>query len=388
VKLFRILLNAMLIVFVVDAGAAFVDELIHLITDWHILSFVRLPTNLIMTLSTPFIWLAIVVSPRVPKSVFGPILVFLTWVICGAMPMPIYLGLTSFGFGLAVIELLVAGAVVARMWQLNNGKGFLVTEEHLNEGPFFSATNAAGITAATLFLGPPALAIYSFVSIDLACKVYSADFVGINLSGFEVAHKQYTKGDKTIDLIGMAHLGDQRVYDTMFDGIEANDRTILLEEGVADSEGHLGSGPLYDKMAERVGLSTQKSMKTMTDLEVRNADVDVKEFHPDTLKLLGLVLEIYRADDPLPPLMAYISFAQGMEDPEAMGDMVYNDLIVLRNDILDEHIDKALLDHDRIVVPWGAYHMKDVEPRVLEKGFTEVSDVRHTLVPFKLLLGG
>jgi uncharacterized protein YbaP (TraB family) len=129
-------------------------------------------------------------------------------------------------------------------------------------------------------------------------------------------------------------------------------------------------------------------METMTKLKIRNADVDVKTFDPLTLELLGLVLDIYRADDTLPAFLAYIRFAQSAEDPEAMGEQVYADLITLRNDHLVEHMDKALLDYDRIVVPWGAYHLKGIEPLVIERGFTQVSDKRHTIVPFKLLLGG
>ncbi len=387
-KLLATLLNCWLVLFVLNAAGSLVDELVHLLTGWHVLSILLLPIGLLLLVSMPLMWAAMLASPRVPKSVFGPILAMLVWSVLGAMPLPIFLGVTGFALPLSLISVAVAVAVVARTRQLNQGERWLFTEELFPECPFFSATNAIVIAAVTFVGGPPALLTYGYVSADLACNVYSGDFVGLNPSGFEIVHKQYTKGDKTIDLIGMAHLGDKAVYDVLFDAIEPHEKTILLAEGVADTEGHLGSGPLYDKMAERIGLSTQKPMGQMTEIKVRNADIDVKDFSPETLEILALVLEIYRADDPLPPLIAYITFAQGQDDPEAMGEQVYEDLITLRNDSLWDHMTSAQTDHDRLVVPWGAYHLKDIEERVLGDGFTEVSEIRHTLVPFRLLLGG
>ena len=385
-KLFWTAINAFLIAFAVDGVVSLVDQALVLATGIHLLGWLRAPIAFLVILGALLAWCAMVATPRVPKSVFAPLLVLMVWYVCGMMPGPVYLSLDQLGLGAAVLQVTVTVAVLLRTRQLTGG-ALTFPPTYDEERAFFSWKNAAAVTAVTFLAGPPMLGIYAFVSTDIACKVSSADFIRLNPSGLEVAHKQYKRGDKTIDLIGMSHIGDQKVYDTLFEDISPNDTTLLLEEGVSDRDGHLGEGPVYDKVAKRVGLSTQKPMHQMTKLKIRNADIDVNEFSEETLEVLDIVLSIYRADDPIPPLLNYISFAQNHPDPEGLSEQVMDDLITRRNNNLVQHIEDALLDHNRLIVPWGAYHMKGVEAEVLADGFHEVSDFRHTIVPFKLIYG-
>jgi hypothetical protein len=385
-KLFWLALSGFLLLFAIDSGLGLIDETIHLFTGFHPLRVFRIISSSLVLLAAPFAWLAMVISPRVPKLVYAPIVLLMAWFTLGILPLPIYLDLSKLGLVAAVLQVLVAAIALGQAWT-HTDTSLRYTDTFRNHRPFFSWINALGVAGATLILGPPTVAVYAFVNADLACKVYSGDFIRLNVNGFEIAHKQYTRGDKTLDLIGMSHIGDPRIYDILFDDIPPSDQTLLLEEGVSDSEGHLGAGPMYDKMAARVGLTTQKSMSEMTNLKIRNADVDVKEFSKETLELLGYVMAIYRADDPLPPLVEYILYAQGHDDPEALGHQLHDDLVTRRNDVLLEHIDGAFKDHQRVIVPWGAYHMKGVEEAVLADGFTKIGDVRHTLVPFAPLFG-
>jgi len=385
-RLFWAALNTLWVAFALSAVVAFLDGLLHLVSGYNLLQLVRIPLEMVVVLGSPLAAIAMALSPRVPKTVFGPLVLVELWAVLGMMPLPIYLGLDALSIAIPAVHLAVALALLLRIRQLTGGR-LLFPEDFVAEDAFFSWKNTAVVCTLTVLVGPPTLVAYAFLSADLACKVYSADFVRLGPSGLEIAHKRYTRGDQTLDLIGMSHIGDQAVYDVLFDDIPVNASTLLLEEGVSDREGHLGSGPLYEKMAKRAGLATQQPMRDMTTLEVRNADVDVSRFSPETLELLDLVLDIYRADDPLPPLLKYITFAQTHEDPEALGQQLHDDLITLRNDVLLEHVDRAFADYNRVVVPWGAYHMKGVEAEILSDGFVEVSDVRHTIVPFRLILG-
>ncbi|MEM7245579.1 MAG: hypothetical protein AAF533_09560, partial [Acidobacteriota bacterium] len=46
-----------------------------------------------------------------------------------------------------------------------------------------------------------------------------------------------------------------------------------------------------------------------------------------------------------------------------------------------------LAPHDRLVIPWGAYHLKDIEAELLADGFAQVAETQHVLVPFRLVFG-
>lgn len=63
------------------------------------------------------------------------------------------------------------------------------------------------------------------------------------------------------------------------------------------------------------------------------------------------------------------------------------DILVLRNQHLLEALDMALPEYQRVVIPWGAYHLPDIEEGLEQRGFTQTGERRHTLIPFGQLGG-
>src|SRR5690606_38910856 len=135
----------------------------------------------------------------------------------------------------------------------------------------------AAWAAAHALVVPPLLAVYGFGSADLALRRATAGFVSLGLDGVRVAHRTYADDGRTVDLIGMIHLGRGSAYEELFAPIPA-EGTLVLEEGVRDAGGLLVTGPLYDRVAAGLGLEVQRPVAEMSVLETRNADVDVATF--------------------------------------------------------------------------------------------------------------
>ncbi|MEM7249455.1 MAG: hypothetical protein AAF533_29365, partial [Acidobacteriota bacterium] len=367
-KLLVSLLNALLVVFVLDGVLGLVDETIGLMAGRHPLFLFRAATTVFLTLGAPLAWLALFLSPKVPKTVHGTIALFMLWRLFGALPLPLFTGLDRLGLSVAILQLVVGVFVVLRSRQADDARPWLLSPGTLTTPPVFTWRNALLMTAATFVVLPVALLLHLFWSADLTLTKSTAGFASLSRSGLEVTHRTYARDDKTVDLIGMVHVGDQEIYETLFADISPDERTLLLAEGVQDTEGHLGDGSIYGRFAGRLGLSAQGPMSELTSIEVRNADLDVREFAPETLALLDRVFAVYRAEDPLPPLLEYFQHVQEQDDPEALMRQVLADVLTLRNEHLVEKVGGARVDHDRHGIPRGADHRTDQEAELLAPG--------------------
>jgi hypothetical protein len=257
---------------------------------------------------------------------------------------------------------------LVRINTLNSKPGFFLQRRPELK---FSVLRSLAVLCVSAVLIPTSLGLYTWGSIDLTLRTYTGDFMRFGPRTLRAAHRTYTKDDKTIDLIAMVHIGKQDYYESILEGLP-KEGTLLLEEGVTDASNHLGQGPLYEKLATNLGLSDQPAMTELTDMATRNADVDVNTFAPQTLSLLHTALSVYRADDTSEALLSYAIWAQSQTDQQALLDQTIDDLVHQRNLHLLEELDRALQDHDRIVVPWGAWHHAEISEAVRARGFEEV----------------
>lgn len=381
-RLLGTIASAWLLLFWVDTGLGLFDELVAQLVGLHLLGWVRGMTSGLGLLAMPFVWLAVGLSPAIPVRTYLPPLLFTAWMALGAAPLSIvFLGTDELGLLLIGLQSLVAAWT---SWLAIRRRGAGLFGELEIPGPRWGRFAAwAGVHALVV---PPLLAVYAFGSADLAVRRATGGFVSIGLDGVRVAHRVYVHRDRTVDLIGMIHLGRRSAYEELFAPIPIED-TLVLEEGVRDTGGLLVTGPVYERVASTLGLEAQAPVAEMTTLKTRNADVDVSSFSEDTRGLLRKVFAIYTAEDPAAAVLDYLIYVRGQKDPEALVSELFEDIIHRRNQHLLSELDRALEERTRVVVPWGAYHLPGIEEGLVARGFERRSERVITLVPFAAVLG-
>lgn len=382
--LVRAMVNGWLLAFWADTALALVDEALALVIGVHVLAWIRGLTAALVVLGLPFLWLGVGLSPQLPIRVFLAPMVFLAWVVLGASPVSVWLyGTPWMGPAIAGVQILVA-ALVAWQVQAVDGRGGkrALLLDALADRPALRWPRFGAWVGVQALVVPPLLLGYVWGSADLTLRHATAGYVSLGADGIRVAHRELARGDDRVDLIGMIHLGDRQAYEALFAPFPV-EGTVVLEEGVSDREGRLPTGPIYDKVAGRLGVSAQRPISEMSALATRNADLDVSAFSEDTLKLLSKVFRIYNTDDLPAAVLDYLNFMREKPDRDAFLRGVMADIIDKRNDHLLGEVEAALQeDFQRIVVPWGAYHLPDVEASLVGDGFVMVSERRVTLIPF------
>jgi hypothetical protein len=217
-----------------------------------------------------------------------------------------------------------------------------------------------------------------------------------------LADRRYEDAGRRIRLVGMMHIGEEEGYRSLFQDLgRASSSTLVLTEGVSDSEGMLSGGLSYAPLADFLGLEEQRAIEDYVegaagDGELdpigptfRNADLDVSDFDPRTIKWLGEVTEIYRGGDVISQLFEV--YREMQRDPE-MAAIVFEDIVSSRNSHLIANIMNFRSDYEEIVVPWGALHLPGIEAAVEEMGFVRSSAAYVLLISWRrlgdALLGG
>ncbi|MEM6928346.1 MAG: hypothetical protein AAF602_15540 [Myxococcota bacterium] len=313
---------------------------------------------------------AAVATPRVPARVVGPAVLFLGWTALGAMPLSLWL----FGSGalLKVVGSLQAG--------LAGALAAVVVNDDWRGRPAFDVRRTVGLLAAGLVGLPLLCALYVYASLALVLDTGTGGYLVLTPRGLDSVERQFVREDTTVHLVGMIHLGNAAGYDSLKKRFETLDDAILLAEGVSDREGLLAPGDGYGKVAKRLGL-TEQPPPSAFGIEVRHADMDVRDFSPATRDFLQSALGAWNSDAPALPILGLIDEHGTDAKMQALLDSIYADLIVARNAVVLEAIEDASADHTAIVVPWGAGHMPGIEAGLRERGFTPSgSPVRRPLV--------
>jgi hypothetical protein len=162
---------------------------------------------------------------------------------------------------------------------------------------------------------------------------------------------------------------------------------------VTDRERLLEVPISYESAARALGLDTQDEIEAYLDAmetperlewpDVRHADVDLRDFHPDTIAWLGWVGEIWDGEDPLADFARF--YVRHIEERDRWA-VVFEDVLTRRNHHLLEALRGVLTEYDRVIVPWGALHLPFVQHQVLEMGFEPTTRTHHPLASWKTIL--
>ncbi len=382
IHILRFLANAWLGLFYLNTLLAVADEVIKLGFDVGLLSALRAGASLLMVLTTLLVWLAVAATPRLPLHIFLPVAALITWQVLGSSPVSILLhGNPALSLVLALIQLAVAVFVLLSVHFGESRRCWWLSVDTLSRKPAWAWKRCIAFLLCYTVIGPAALAAYTWFSLSFGLSHITSGFIRLTGEGVQVTHRTYALEERQIDLIGMIHLGDDAAYREIFAPIPVAG-SLLLAEGVSDEHGLLAGGSGYDRMARRVGIDVQGPMSELTGIEVRNADIDVSEFSESTITMLNEVFAMFRSDDLVAALLDYFQWTNSQQDPEKLMQSLLRDILDLRNRHLVGELDRALEDADRVVIPWGAYHLPYMEHAVLKRGFVKQAERQITLIPF------
>ncbi|MCP5044458.1 MAG: hypothetical protein GY944_25800 [bacterium] len=332
-------------------------------------------------------------SARLPMALFLALSTSVFWLASGAAPLPLIIAADEgLPVALASIQIVFAGLALLRVRSLNGGVGWMLRDDTLGD-PTFSLLRPLRFAAVLVFVIAPLGVAYVFVSLGTWIEVETERFVSLDLEGVQLADRRYALEDRELRLVGMMHLGEDEVYRDITQSF-VSENTIVLEEGVSDEDEVLADALSYERLADALGLTSQRSMSHYLsagegddggDVDwpvIRNADVDASAFEPETREVLAYAARVWSAEAPVSAFWSLYRYL--LENPDDAKQFMH-DIIALRNQHLLGEIAGALGHYERVIVPWGALHLPEVERHMLEQGFVLEAETRRRVVAWKTL---
>ena len=361
----KLLANAFVIAFLGDGILSLLDDLLIVGAGTHLLSSPRaLLSGLVLLGSLP-VYILLGATPRLPWRVFLPPCLFLTWLGMGAMPLPVWLGLQGALLVTSALKIGLGVATLVLVRRVTGGVGWLFTEESL-AGPRFRWRTALGFSAVNVFLILPATLAYLFLAASSGIDSVSGGFLRMDTSGLYTTDRAYTRGEQTVHLIGMMHIGESSYYSELIESFPT-EGAVILREGVSDEQNLLPDGISYEPLAASLGLESQGPLGG-DEHAVVDADVDISTFSPETLSILRHIGELLASESAFEALVAYSRLVETRPDLDTL-ERLQHDLLEMRNEHLFAQVTASLEEYDHVIVPWGALHMAGIESMLLELGF-------------------
>jgi hypothetical protein len=389
------LANYFLILFLADGCVSLLDEIVALVSPLAALSELRIIIANVVVLLGAVLYALLGIDKRLPKRVFIPLVAFVILSPLLAWLVPSLSSLRAFGPLMAAAQI---SLILLVTWRYRRGRSVTLPRETFT-GPAFSFKNLLGFSAANMVVLPCVLVLLVLSTADQYMQKYTAGFMHLGPDGLHMAEKVYRRGDKTIRLAAMIHIGEKQYYEKVGGGRIAG-RTVILAEGVTDNQHLLRNRPDYTRFAGLLGLSSQqeglqfkgKPIKAAElqapkhpavrpdhkpgEPDLLRADVDVSVFRPSTISFLDSLGKQMRESTTVgKQLLSSIAWSQKNVTPE-MQESILDDILHRRNKVLLGYLKTSLPNYDTVVVPWGALHMAEIEAEVQKQGFQlqEVND--------------
>ena len=377
-RVVSILVSAALGLFLTDALISLVDDALILSLGVHVLGGIRGIVFFLAAMTALLIYLLSGVTPMMPKRIAFPMALFYPVAVLALTPVLIYHydHLPSLIWFMSFCQLLFAvGLCYCAQGDFRFRWPFV--PERLLDQRRFAWWNLCGFSLLNVCVFLPGVLLYLAFCASLAVDHFSGSFVALRADGLVMRAKTYVRDDgKTIQLIPMMHIGEAEFYDQISKSFPTN--AIILLEGVTDNDNLLKHELTYQRMANSLGLTEQKTEFAPVRGRPRRADVDVADFSKGTIDFLNLVTLIHSQglkSEVLKKLM------QKSQD-RLLTQRLWADLLTMRNDHLLKEIRSELPQSDILVVPWGAAHMRGLSEAIQKTGF-QLSETReYTVVAF------
>ncbi|MCP4004504.1 MAG: hypothetical protein GY725_09945 [bacterium] len=372
------LTTAFLYLFAIDALLSVVDLALFQVTGLH---FLIVPLSLLMFALIPWAGLMFVLMvflPRLPKRILLSVCGLYAWEVLGLMPLPLYATWPTVA-GIVNLLALVLSVLIFAWLKAKTGV-YQVTEAWLEgRGPAFRWGHLIAYGALSTLFVPLILASYTFFSAVSTLDHFTAGFMQLRLDGLYSLERVYERADQRVHLIGMMHIAREGFYREVLEALPVGD-TVVLAEGVRDETDLLGDFN-YGRLAEAVNLTEQSSFEVEGGPSVIGADVDVAEFSSSTIDILNAIGRVLQSETREEAIEALLGYGRVAGESEAI-EMIWHDVLEIRNRHLLEKLDEALGEYERAVIPWGAVHMMEIEPGVLGRDFVPISETERQVIAF------
>ena len=376
--LVAVVLSLALGLFLADALISAVDDSFILLLNVRLLGGIRSVVGFLTVIVGLVIYALMGITPMIPKRKFILVALFSPLAALVAVPFWIYFPerMQIVIWAISVFQVFCAVTILG---VLQGGFIFrmpLVPEERLNPRGF-SWLNLGGFVLVNCLVLLPAVAAYLFFCATLAVGHYSEGFVALHPGGLSVQVRKYVRNDgKSVHLYPMAHVADRNFYQTISQSFPTN--SVVLMEGVTDREHLLTNHITYTKMAATLGLSEQQKEFKPSEEQMERADVDVKEFTPNTIGFLNVVMRIHSKGLNAASLMELMTFSP----PPGFEKELFDDLLRKRNRHLLDEMKKRFTETENVVVPWGAAHMPEIARELQKDGFRLEESRDYTVIRF------
>jgi len=394
-RLLALLGNAFLVAFALDAALTLIDELARTLLGSALVGPARNAVARLPLAAAPLVAVLLPLVPGLPARVFLPPLVFLAWTLLGSLPLTIWLAPRAAGLALGGIQVALAAAAFAALRLRSPGRAGLLHPDAVAGARFRPARALLLLGSATLAI-PLALVGYGLLALALGVEQATGGFMRFDLRGISASEREYVRGEQAVRLVGLLHLGEGTAYRDLFASFDPG--SLVLAEGVSDREGLLADGLPYQAIAGPLGLEVQPPIgDTLAEIAeakgseaeamptVVRADLDTADFSDETLEFLRASARTMTSPD----LATWIARAQelGARFDAAASERVLHDILTLRNAHLIAELDAALAERNRIIVPWGALHLPEIERALVSRGFERRDERHRQLVRYGTLVG-
>ena len=316
-------------------------------------------------LATAVVYGLMALTPMIPKRIFLPVVLLIFSPAIIALPAAIYSyrllpqidWLVSW---LQVIAVLAILRWLQKGWQL---RWPFVADKHLGTRGF-SWRNLILFVLLNLFVLLPATLGYVGGCASMAVSHFTDGFMALHPGGLVLQARKYIRDDgRTVILFPMSHIADSDFYRSVSQSVPSN--SIVLMEGVTDTNHLLTNHISYKRAAKAMHLSEQHEDFTITQAKVIDADVDVSVFTTNTLAILNLVMLVHAEGLNEHTLPLVLQFAP----TEEVEQQLFDDLLNKRNAHLLKELQDRLPNSDSFIIPWGAAHMAGISKEIQKSGF-------------------
>jgi hypothetical protein len=390
------------LLFLTDGVFSLVDEATTLVLGSSPLSGVRAAFALAV-LAMSFPMAAIIgVTPKAPKRVLVPPILFAWWA-GPAMAYPFGLWKPAhLALVLAMLQVLLAAAVWYFAPNLSGTRRTLPIALARTQAFSWKYLLLAGPLTALLFLLVAASSVVLGFSTQI--ELLTGGYVRMRPDGIYLVERQFQSGDREVRLAGMMHVARREFYSGVLPAPDPAEPSVVLVEGVTDRKRLLGGRTLdYGRVAKLLNVTSQSdsvfSNRVVDEMGkqgltggqpagangsgiyYKHADVDVESFHPQTIAFILAVIAIFQSND----LREFIELLANPSSPIANEDaqeQVMDDILFSRNQRLVAEIESSLKDYRRVVVPWGAMHLPEIESWLRDHGFVQSGEVHRKALGF------
>ncbi len=348
--------------------------------------------------------LMVAVTPRAPKRVLVPLLLFTWWAgLAQAFPLG-FSKIPHLGFWLSVFQVVVAG-VVFWLWRAQTSLRPFEARDRV--GFAWKYALVAVPATAGVFLAVFVLGVFGAISHQISSS--SGGYVQLRPNGLFLLERRFQSGDREVRLAGMMHIAEEEFYANLLPEADPKVPSVVLVEGVTDAGNLLGDGNLsYSGLARMLSISAQEDSSFMHrvsaglrrsdeshpvredgeraqtvagGLDFVHADVDVGTFHPKTIAFIVAVMALFDAED-FPTLIDNLSKYSGPLNDETSQEQVMQDILYARNDRLVVEIQASLQDYRRVIIPWGALHLMGIESWLRTHDFEQSGETERCALRF------